>query len=967
MNKTFYQNIDLIDKYIHKSNPTRADSLALQEWIFKEEYARYIFKNLESPKWIQYFYELDVFEKFPGPVEDENNKGYFRMPAWYAGDYLNRFAATSPEIVNDIALNMKTENSRVIRTILNSLNQLPPKYSANITDSIAEWVESSFFGNVLILEELGKMIDHLVKGDFINEALSILNFLSKPFPIEKQGVEGKFKAGTKFDIYWLDKIFEDHLLALIEVDPVRVIEIIESSLLDSLVIEYGEDNQKSETAFWAHRIDPDKEGRYHSEIKYLLKDYLIYAIVNSVQNHLDEIGEILDRYLESKNSIIYRISVYVLTFHADNFTHLFEKAYINYLLNDYRLARADVIRLINNCYDHFPKYIQKIILGDIYSIDSEAMKNVEEKVEKYGKEIEGDSKIDKIMNFIERIHLDQLEGIKESLKEGDSDYYSYLVKKHGMPKAKVYDGEVQTFTGSVSPIELTELSKETIPSVISYLINFVPTDKGWMVDPSIEGLGRVFQSDVKNRVIDYAKEADLLKNSRLLLDYHANYFLGIETALKKESNIDFENVIDLIHYVSFLQQETDEKFDTLRYVKTRGLSLLERLMYKKEYVFTHETINKIEDIIDVLLEYELGKPSDENEDNFDPVTRSLNSVRGMAMHCLVAYGLYENRRAKDNNKEQASAKMSPFVKRGLTRKLNKSNDPCLGVHSVFGQYLPQLNYLDDEWVSENIEKIFPRARGKFKYWYAAWNSYLSYSDVFTETFPKLISQYDRYLDSLSDSGSDENKYPRDNKISSHLLKAYLLNLIDIDSEDNLLINYYQKSDDKSRSHGVFWLSQVLETQKPKEEDDIWIKTWNLWKWRLEVLASQNAIESNQEEISSFSRFLKSVPIEFSEVYPVLNETLRYIWRDFEVGLVINYLVENSNNYPELTNSILLEMIKSRKELYIRDKIIDSVRHILSSAIEGNQKSKKIAIETINILGELEGVYELRPLLEDLEG
>ena len=82
--------------------------------------------------------------------------------------------------------------------------------------------------------------------------------------------------------------------------------------------------------------------------------------------------------------------------------------------------------------------------------------------------------------------------------------------------------------------------------------------------------------------------------------------------------------------------------------------------------------------------------------------------------------------------------------------------------------------------------------------------------------------------------------------------------------------------------------------------------------------------------------------------------------------MIEYLVENSNNYPELTNSILLEMIKTRKELYIRDKIIDSIRLILSSAIEGNQKTKKIAIETINILGEIEGVYELRPLLEDLE-
>lgn len=965
---SFYDNISIIDTYIFKEKPDKASALALDNWINKEQYARYIFQKIDNPGWIKYFYDMDVFSKFPEPIEDKNNKGFYKMPAWYAGDYLNRFANSSPKIVNDIALNMNTENSRVIRTMLNSLNQIPPEYSVNIIDSIAKWFESSFIGNVLILEELGKMIDHLVKGDYITEALAIFNFLSQPFPIEEKGVKSKFKAGTKFDIYWLDKIFEDHLSALIEVDPVRVIEIIESSLKDSLVIEYGDDKKKSETAFWAHRIDPDKEGRYHSEIKYLLKDYLIYAIVNSVQNHVEDIGKILDRYLESKNPVFYRIAVYVLTYHADKFEHLIEKAYINYLLNDYKLARTEIVRLINNCYEHFPKYIQKIILGDIYSFDPEAMKKVEEKVRKYGREIEGKSQIDKLMNLIERIHLDQLEGIKESLKQGDSDYYSYLVKKHGMPKTKVNDGGVQTFIGSVSPIELDELSKKTIPGVIKYLINYVPTDTGWMVDPSIEGLGRVFQSDVTNRTIAYTEHADLLKDSRLSLDYHSNYFLGVETAIKKESNIDYEKVIDLIHYISLLQQETNEKIDTLRYVKIRGLSLLERLMYKKEYVFTHDTKNKIEDVIDISLEYEIGKPSGENEDNFDPVTRSLNSVRGMAMHCLVAFGLYENRIAKESNKDNASEKMSPFVKRGLTRKLNKSNDPCLGVHSVFGQYFPQINYLDDEWVSENINKIFPLANSKFKYWYAAWNSYLSYSDVFKETFPKLISQYDRYLDCLYDSVLDEKKYPKDNKISSHLLKAYLLNLIDIDSEDNLLIKYYQKSDDKSRSHGVFWLSQVLESQKPSSEDSIWIKTWKLWKWRLEEVSPDEGMDDNQEELSSYARLLKSIPegIEFSEVYPVLKGTLNYIGRDFEAGLILEYLGMNCSDYSELANSILLEMIKSQKELYIRDQSIDLIRKILSSAVDATKKTKKMAIETINILGEREGVYELRALLDELK-
>jgi len=963
---SFYDNISIIDKYIFTEKPNKASALALKEWIFNEEYARYIFKTIDNPMWIKYFYDMDVFSKFPEPIEDKNNIGFYKMPAWYAGDYLNRFATTSPDIVNDIALNMKTENSRVIRTLLNSLNQVPPKYSANLTDSITKWIESSTIGNVLILEELGKMIDHLVEGDYINEALSILDLLAQPFPIEEKGDKSKYKAGTKFDIYWLDKIFEDHLSSLIQVDPIGVIEIIESSLDKALVIELSSNKKKSETAFWAWRIDPEQDERYRSEIKYLLKDYLINSLINSIDSHPKDISNVLDRYIDSNSSILFRIAVYVITYHGEKFSGLLEKAYINYLLYDYRNTHSEISRLINNCYAHFPRHIQKIILGDKYSINSKTMKSIEEKVIKYGKELEGDTKNDKMINYIERIHLDELKGIQELLETDDSAYYSFLVQKHGVPKDQADEGFIQTFTGSKSPKELDELSKETIPDVIEFLISFVPQEGTWMVDPSVEGLGRIFQSDVTARPIEYSEHADLLKDCKLSFDYHSNYFLGIESAIKKTSNINFEKVIDLIHYVSFLEQETNEKFDTLRYVKIRGLSLLERLMYKKEYVFTNETKNRIKEIIDILLEYELGKTSDEDEGNYDPVSRSLNSVRGMAMHCLVAFGLYEKRIAKESNKDYVSTKMSPFVKRGLTRKLNKSSDPCIGVHSVFGQYLPQLNYLDDEWVSESIDQIFPSAKGKYKYWYAAWNSYLGYSDVFADTFPKLISQYDRYLDSLLDSVSNDNNYPMDNKISSHLLKAYLLNLIDIDSEDNLLIKYYQNSDDKSRSHGVFWLSQVLESQKPSREDIIWEKTWKLWKWRLEAISPEKGIDEYQEELSSYARLLKSIPIDFSEVYPVLNEILNYIRRDFEVGLVIEYLVENCNNHPELTNSMLLEMIKSRKELYIRDKIIEKITKILSAAFEGNNQSKKIAIETINILGETGGVYELRSLLDGLE-
>jgi hypothetical protein len=425
---------------------------------------------------------------------------------------------------------------------------------------------------------------------------------------------------------------------------------------------------------------------------------------------------------------------------------------------------------------------------------------------------------------------------------------------------------------------------------------------------------------------------------------------------------------DVITLCEFIINQEKDKFqkqqfeESLPVAKLAVAQLFDEVFRVREPYIENDELEKSGQIIVNLLHQEEPFPDNEDAQGYDPATHSLNCLHGMTMHSLVSYGLYcERKRAKEMG-DKGTPIMIPLMRDALTEAVDKTRYTSLAVHAVLGWYFPQFIYLDKEWAVDNRERIFPAEAEMVKYWRAGWSAYVRFSDVYTNVFPELIGQYRRALEELSTFEKRQGPDRSDERIATHILKAYLLNMIQLNSDDGLAPLYYEKADDEIRSHGVFWLSQVLDAQKPTAQDTVWGKIWKLWQWRIERATANNVNKSDYvKEISNFSRLLKNVPLDLSDLQLVISQTIEFKSGGFEAEEIIEYLGKNSENFPDLAVLNLYKIILSNPQLYLLEDGKKSVERILTSAIAANATSKAKAIEIVNIFGE-RGDYSWRTLL-----
>ena len=241
-----------------------------------------------------------------------------------------------------------------------------------------------------------------------------------------------------------------------------------------------------------------------------------------------------------------RIGLYVLRNWGGQYPDLVEKAYFSYRDKPIIAGQSEFQIFLEIQFGNLPEFAQNEILEGINKGPDPQW--VDSLLEQYPNEYAGETAAEKRRTLIETWQLRELDRIAIYLNKPEKELYERLQRKYGKPSPRPEEGVVVSWEGPgpESPINLDELKEKSTDDVVQFLLDYVPSSKGFFGESSREGLGRTLEADVQARAKVYAQNALLFTNDNLPFVYHTHYLRGLENAIKNKERFAPSGVIELM-------------------------------------------------------------------------------------------------------------------------------------------------------------------------------------------------------------------------------------------------------------------------------------------------------------------------------------------------------------------------------------------------------------------------------------
>ncbi len=249
--------------------------------------------------------------------------------------------------------------------------------------------------------------------------------------------------------------------------------------------------------------------------------------------------------------------------------------------------------------------------------------------------------------------------------------------------------------------------------------------------------------------------------------------------------------------------------------------------------------------------------------NMDPATRSINTVRGEAMHALVRYGLWVARNTATD--EKFCFDDAPEMRETLDCHLNSKNDPSLAIRSIYGEFYPWLNLLDTEWAQEAKSRIF--SNDEFGLGDAAWDAYIKFCPPYDDILKVMPDIYTKHVKKLSSIRNNDDKEQIPRSLVEHLITFYWRSKLELDGE--ILSTFYRCAPLKLRKYALEFsgqsLNNTLDLDKNIEE-----RLKRLHEWRQSLVMEGG----EQEELEGFYWWVGVAVIDKNWILTKFHELLQ---------------------------------------------------------------------------------------------
>lgn len=960
--KEFYKYTEQINELIKTEKPTEQDLKKLLGIIGDDnDLAIYFYRENTNGEWATLLNEAGEFNDLAS--QENVNQPLPRMKA----HYLVEAAKQKPKEVVALISKIDVKDITIQGIFLKALLKKPLSVVEEGENIIKKYFEvRDRYTDWYMVGVSSAEFMTAIAEKYPDKAFEIAGVLLEIWkPEKKERFLDDTKTRFKEDDYE-DLVFK-HYKNLWELNSFRSAKLL-IDIFNRYLEELPEDDYSLVKGFNVRieRLDKIRE-RFHREVVKIIVQGICEAGKAVIEKQPEKIDELLD-YLESLKKVIFeRIDLYLLR----SVPAGTQKGRINSMISNKRFLDNsywwyEYRLLLRDKFEDVSDEAKKAFIDwvDGLKIDKEEKESINSWYEEYKDRAEKPD-FEKIINhrkaqqlFLVRQKFPKLYEKYQS-KSGSSD-------EEIEPKPRI--GEVRAISGMEgSPLDVGEMLKMEPPVVIEYILD----PSKWVGDKTDappfhspeEALAATFGKVVQQRVEDYI-DLNINELMKLKPEFLRNYAIGIRDA-SNEKNIkdtDMPKVLNQLHYV------VGEKKDDLEYQGyiSNMLYFIGQLFddksLKKKIIKTN--LNVIWEIIKALISYNDGGEITE-ETYKKPHSACINCVPGRAFEFIIRFGLICKNADKKDYKKSWSSKIQAVLK----NVINEVKDPR--IRSALGVWFPQLHWLEEELIIENIDKIFDHSDDKE--WNVTWGSYIKWARAYKNTFLAVQGKYESAIEKIRSESKGEEYDEPERGLVEHLIVAYYNGWISWDCR--LLNKFFEEAPAKLRGKAAGFMKTGFKTTKEQEEEyknAVKERVRIYWEKRLEVIEKEPA--ENFNEAVGFLGWVKDTLLEPKETLELTLKTLELTNGKLGENRNENTLVKGVCQIGEGNELLALKCINKIMQgkpewlvfsLYKGD-LEKFLEHIigLSNDTTNIMEIREEAIRLINAYGRRQ-IDELRPYYDKL--
>lgn len=956
-----------LDRILAYKAPTEDIIGTLPNLLKSDARRAYFFRQLKYPTWLKPLRDAGWFDpdENPLPYEVPDNPGYYRIPVWYALEYVERVVnhpETSVSLLVDIVNTIvdytndtgkRIENDGTNRRLIEIIGKLPIDqigskhitFMSTVLKASGGWVSREICetifpkllnqGSKLTLALLEAMLDAKVVGYEITANT------------EQPSSFVLYKIIPDMQEYTLSETFKKQEQAISKLCGIKAAQIALARI--RTLVDGG-----------THSFDVieriEVESPYGPEQSYaeLLVSFTCRlfhlaspnSITDTVKSLLKETDAASQNHQNSKSSsvIFGRIAFNAITHHYDDLKELFWKWKGN-PLEEYRW-RSELYQLIQtHRFDFNEREIEQIlhwIESCRYIAEDDKTRT---KVVAYQKRqwlsallATNNEKVITAYQKYEQINPAEIEP-PGHFTQIPSGAINREAAESLITHLENNDG-IEPPSGKISQITVTELSEMSNTEIAQYLNDF-PKAGGWK-DSTEQGLPEKLEEYVKTNPQQFTDDLQPFQHVRNR--YQHSILSGLLDAWRDKREFNWSTLLEFTHQIlsseQFWTEHSEEPFNYRNWIISTIADLVSEGTRDDKHAFDAQLLPIAEKILMILVEKADPSMSISKDLRFD----LLNSVRGSVFLAMVHYAL---RYARINNPQQG-IRWPQAIREDFTKRLDRSVETSFEFSFTLGNYLPNLLYLDKEWVVDNIDRIF--LQQDQSHWEVAFSGYL-FCSVISNYLYSLLKKRGDYQKALNTDLEDQKVLDR---LIEHVCTGWTEDLEIFNDETSLIYQLINSGnlDLLSAMVHFFW------RQRYNTPDKVKLKVKPAWRALIEVIAPNSSEAEYQEILSSLSGWLGLVDKIDEETLEWLKLSAKYVERGFNSASFVEALREHVPQTPKEVGVIYLEMLNNKVYPdYAPTDIQETIRILY------NQGYKEDADEICDLYAAA-GFDFLRPLYEE---